>query len=121
MWQYSDIVMDHFRSPRNVGTLDPPALVGIGNMGGGPPTVELYVRILEGRVSEVKFKSFGCGATIAAASMLTELVLNRPLTECLGISEAELVEALGGLPPEKTHCATVAVAALRNALASRQS
>ena len=105
MWRYSDIVMDHFRSPRNAGTLESPTLVGIGNMGGGPPVVELFLRIQEDRVSEASFKSFGCGATIAAASMLTEMILNRSVAECLSVGQTELVQALGGLPPEKTHCA----------------
>ena len=118
MWQYSDIVMDHFRSPRNVGTLEAPALIGIGNMDGGPPSVEIYLRVQGDVVSEAKFKSFGCGATIAAASMLTEMVLNRPLAVCLSIGQADLVQSLGGLPPEKTHCADVAIAALRNAIAA---
>jgi NifU-like protein involved in Fe-S cluster formation len=121
MWQYSDIVMDHFRSPRNVGTLESPALVGIGNLAGGPPTVEMHLRVRGDIVSEAKFKSFGCGATIAAASMLTEMVLNRRLAECTSIGQADLVQALGGLPPEKMHCADVAIAALRNAIAAGEA
>jgi len=96
MGKYSATVMSHFLSPRNAGTLDPPAVAGMGFIGGGNPAVEIYLLIDDGRVREARFKAFRCGATIAAASMLTELVRDRSISECLNISEGELVAALGG-------------------------
>jgi nitrogen fixation protein NifU and related proteins len=117
MRKYSAIVMSHFLSPRNAGTLDPPAVVGTGFVGGDIPAVEIYVRLEGGRVSEAKFKAFRCGATIAAASMLTELIQNRSVAECMALGENELFEALGGLPPDKLASASAAIAALRDAIA----
>lgn len=115
MPRYSETVMDHFRSPRNVGVLESPDLVGIGSLAGRAPSVTLHLRIREERVCDVRFQAFGCGATIAAASMLTEMIMNRTVADCLKITPAELVEALGGLPPDKDFCATVVVTALQSA------
>jgi NifU-like protein involved in Fe-S cluster formation len=116
MGQFSDIVMDHFRSPRNFGVLDEPTVTGIGNFNGRPPTVALHLQIEDGRISKARFQSFTCGATIAAASVLTELIAGRTISDCLAIADGDLLQALGGLPPGKEHSAKVALAALRNAL-----
>ena len=118
MGKYSPIVMSHFLSPRNAGRLDPPAVAGTGFLGSGNPAVEIFVLIEDGRVREARFKAFRCGATIAAASMLTELVRDRSISECLKINESKLLEALDGLPPEKLSSAAAAIAALRNAVSS---
>jgi len=116
MGQYSAIVMDHFRSPRNFGLLDQPTVEGIGNLGGHSPVVRLHLKIEDGRVCRMGFQSFTCGATIAAASILTELIAGRTVAECTAIAEEDLIRALGGLPPGKEHSAKVALAALRDAL-----
>jgi nitrogen fixation NifU-like protein len=116
MGQYSNIVMDHFQSPRNFGVLDEPTVIGIGNFNGSPPTVALHLLVEEGRISKARFQSFTCGATIAAASVLTELIAGRTLSGCSAIAEGDLIQALGGLPPGKEHPAHVALAALRDAL-----
>jgi NifU-like protein involved in Fe-S cluster formation len=116
MGQYSDIVMDHFQSPRNFGVLDEPTVIGIGNFNGCPPTVALHLQIEEGRISKARFQSFTCGATIAAASVLTEMIAGRTISDCLATAEGDLIHALGGLPPGKEHSAKVVLAALRDAL-----
>ena len=105
--QYRD---DHPRCPRNVGTLESPSHVGIGNTGGGPPIVEFYLRIQGDRVcnavQDVRLRE-GHRRRLHAHRKTAE----PPYGERLRIGEAELVQAIGGLPPEKTHCAAVAIAA----------
>jgi len=78
--------------------------------------MDLYLRIKDGVVQEAKFQTFGCGPAIAAGSMLTEMITNRTIAECLELSQHRLIEALGGLPSDKTWCADLAIGALRNAL-----
>ncbi|HLI27597.1 MAG TPA: iron-sulfur cluster assembly scaffold protein [Chloroflexota bacterium] len=113
---YSPAVIDHATNPRNVGTL--PDAHGVG--ADGEPVVGSHVRIalrLEaGRVSAVRFRAFGCSATIAAASVATELALGAEVAVARAIDAARIAAALGGLPSEKVHCARVAAGALRRAL-----
>jgi len=116
MGQYSEIVMDHFRSPRNFGLLDEPSAVGVASLGGRPPTVLLHLRIEDARIVRAAFQTFSCGATIDAASVLSELITGRAVSDCLAITEQDLIRALGGLPPGKEHSAKIAIAALKDAL-----
>jgi NifU-like protein involved in Fe-S cluster formation len=115
---YSEAVVDHATRPRNVGALPGAHAVGtdgdpmVGNR------VQVYLRLEGARVVEARFKAFGCSATIAAASMMTELVSGVSLDAARGLDAAAIECALGGLPQEKRHCAAVAAGALRRALAS---
>jgi NifU-like protein involved in Fe-S cluster formation len=118
MSRFSDTLMDHFNSPRNRGRLENPDRVGIGGTPGQGPYLILMLRVQDGRVIEAKCDSHGCGVTIAAGSILTELVINRQLDSCRGITADELTSALGGVPSDKAHCPALAAAALRNAIES---
>jgi nitrogen fixation NifU-like protein len=113
---YSEAVLDHFRSPRNVGMMRNPDAVGESEDPTCGDLARFYLRIDDGRVREARFQTYGCGPSIAASSMATELVQDRPL-EAVGELTAEGLErALGGLPEDRRHAATLVVDALRSAL-----
>ena len=114
---YSEKVMDHFRNPRNVGEIENPDGVGrVGNPTCGD-SMELYIKVEDGKIADAKFKTFGCGAAIATSSMVTELVKGKSLEDALSLSNRAVAEALGGLPPIKMHCSVLAEEALQSALA----
>jgi len=113
---YTELVMDHFSDPRNVGEVEHPDGVGeVGNPVCGDVT-RITVRIDHDRIADVKFKTFGCGAAVATSSMLTELVMGKTLKEAAQVTNTSVAEALGGLPPQKMHCSNLAADALRQAL-----
>jgi nitrogen fixation NifU-like protein len=109
--------MDHFTNPRNVGDMQDASGVGeVGNAKCGD-IMRIYLKVDDNDViTDVKFKTFGCGAAIATSSMVTELVMGKTLTEALEISNAAVAEALGGLPPAKMHCSNLAADALHEAI-----
>ncbi|MCL5058637.1 MAG: Fe-S cluster assembly scaffold protein NifU [Actinobacteria bacterium] len=113
---YTEKVMDHFENPRNVGEI--PDADGVGQVGN--PTcgdiMKIYLKVNEGVIDDVKFKTFGCGAAIATSSMVTEMVKGKTLEEALKISNKMVAEALGGLPPKKMHCSNLAADALHAAI-----
>ncbi len=116
MAQYSDKVMDHFKNPRNVGAMENPSGTGkVGNPVCGD-IMELHIMIEDGKIVDAKFKTFGCGAAIATSSMVTEMVKGRTIEEALEISNKEVADALGGLPPAKMHCSVLAEEALEAAI-----
>ena len=113
---YSEKVMDHFRNPRNMGEMENPDGVGkVGNPVCGD-MMELYIKVENDVITDVKFMTFGCGAAIATSSMVTELVKGKILDEALKISNATVAEALDGLPPVKMHCSVLAEDALKGAI-----
>jgi nitrogen fixation NifU-like protein len=113
---YSEKVMDHFKNPRNVGSVENPDGVGqVGNPVCGD-IMRLEIKVENGRIADAKFKTFGCGAAIATSSMVTELVKGKTLEEALEISNKAVAEALDGLPPVKMHCSNLAADALHNAI-----
>jgi nitrogen fixation NifU-like protein len=113
---YSDLVMEHFANPRNVGEVDDPDGVGeIGNPVCGD-VMRLTIKVADGRISDVKFKTFGCGAAVATSSMVTEMVKGKTLQEALDVSNKTVAEALGGLPAAKMHCSNLAADALHIAI-----
>jgi nitrogen fixation protein NifU and related proteins len=116
MGQFSDILMDHFNSPRNCGRMDDPDVVGLAGTPGNGPYVVLYLRLDGDSIVESRFQTHGCGVSVACGSILTELIANRALSECLRLTEETLIEALGGVPPTKLHCPALAIAALKDAL-----
>lgn len=114
--QYSDLVMEHFMNPRNVGTIEDADGVGQeGNPVCGD-LMEIYIKVNGGSISDVKFRTFGCGAAIATSSIATEMIKGKPLNEAETLSNKAIVEALGGLPPVKVHCSMLAVGALKRAI-----
>jgi nitrogen fixation NifU-like protein len=118
---YSEKVMDHFRNPRNVGEVENADGIGeIGNPVCGD-IMRLSVKIEDGRIADVKFRAFGCGAAIATSSMVTELVKGKTIEEALEISNKVVAEALDGLPPNKMHCSNLAADALHKAIEDYRS
>lgn len=114
---YSDLLLDHYRRPRNTGDLaSPDVVVTVGSPYHGD-MMRLSLRIAEGRIEEAGFKVFGCAAAIAAGSMTTEMIRGRRLEEVEKITNLQVAEALGGLPESKIHCSVLAEQALRVALA----
>ena len=114
---YSDKVMDHFRNPRNVGTMEDPSGVGeVGNAVCGD-IMKIYLKIDENQViTDVKFETFGCGSAIASSSMATELIKGQPVSEALKLSNKAVTEALDGLPAHKLHCSVLAEEAIKAAV-----
>jgi nitrogen fixation NifU-like protein len=118
---YSEKVMDHFTNPRNVGEIESPDGVGlVGNPVCGD-VMKLFIKVEDGKIADVKFKTFGCGAAIATSSMVTEMVKGKTLEEALAISNKAVAEALDGLPPNKMHCSNLAADALHKAIEDYQS
>ncbi len=113
---YSEQVMDHFQNPRNVGELENPDTVGeVGNPSCGD-IIQLYLKINDEVIEDIRFKTFGCGAAVATSSLLTELVKGKKIEEALKISNQEIAEKLGGLPKNKMHCSNLAADALQDAI-----
>jgi nitrogen fixation NifU-like protein len=113
---YSEKVLDHFANPRNIGEISDADGVGtVGNPACGDMTT-VYIRVADGRITDIKFKTFGCAAAIATASMTTELALGKTLDEALAIGRNDVADALDGLPPVKMHCSNLAADALHAAI-----
>ena len=113
---YSEKVMDHFRNPRNVGSIENADGVGeVGNAKCGD-IMKIYLKIDEDVVSDVKFETFGCGSAIASSSMATELIKGKPVGEALALTNKAVAEALDGLPAHKLHCSVLAEEAIRAAV-----
>jgi nitrogen fixation NifU-like protein len=113
---YNDIVMDHFSDPRNVGEI--PDANGIGEIGNpvDGDKIKIFIKVTDNLLIDVKFRTFGCGAAIAASSMVTVLAIGKTLEAALNIQNADVSEALGGLPEEKLLCSNIAADALHNAI-----
>jgi len=113
---YSEKVMDHFANPRNVGEI--PDADGIGKVGNPQcgDVMWLYIKVKDGILTDIKFKTFGCGAAIATSSMITELAKGKTIEEAKKISRQDVADSLEGLPPTKMHCSNLAADALREAI-----
>lgn len=113
---YTDLVMDHFSDPRNVGEVEGADGVGqVGNPVCGD-VMRISIRVQDDRLLDVKFKTFGCGAAVATSSMVTEMAKGKTLKEAGGLSNKAVAAALGGLPPSKMHCSNLAADALHLAI-----
>ena len=113
---YSELVMEHFRNPRNVGEMEDPDGVGeVGNPVCGD-MMTIYIKVKDERIEDIKFQTLGCGAAIATSSMLTELAKGKTITEALAITKKDIAEELGGLPPAKLHCSVLAADGLKAAI-----
>ncbi|MEK6672837.1 MAG: Fe-S cluster assembly scaffold protein NifU [Nitrospirota bacterium] len=113
---YSEKVMDHFMNPRNVGELSDADGVGME----GNPTcgdvMKIFIKVEDGKIIDAKFKTFGCGASIAVSSMVTEMIKGKTIDEALSISKEAVANELGGLPPQKMHCSNLGADALKKAI-----
>jgi len=113
---YTEKVMDHFRNPRNVGSMENPDGVGqVGNAKCGD-IMKIYLKINNDIIEDVKFETFGCGSAIASSSMATELIKGKSINDAVELTNKAVVEALGGLPPVKIHCSVLAEQAIKSAL-----
>lgn len=113
---YTDLVMDHFCNPRNVGEIEDADGVGqIGNPVCGD-VMRISIRVQADRLADAKFKTFGCAAAVATSSMVTEMVKGMTLKDAGEVSNKAVAEALGGLPPNKMHCSNLAAEALHLAI-----
>ena len=113
---YSEKVMDHFENPRNVGEI--PDASGSGTVGNAKcgDIMKMDIKVENGIIVDVKFKTFGCGAAIATSSMATEMVKGKTIDEALALSNKAVAEALDGLPPVKMHCSVLAEEAIHAAI-----
>jgi len=113
---YTEKVMEHFFKPRNVGEI--PDADGVGTVGNPicGDMMSIYIKVEDGRIADIKFKTFGCGAAIATSSMVTELAKGKTLEEAMKITRDAVAEELGGLPPIKMHCSNLAADALHRAI-----
>ncbi len=113
---YSEKVMEHFRNPRNVGEIEDANGIGeVGNPKCGD-IMKIYLKVEDNIISDVKFKTFGCGSAIASSSMATELIKGKSLEEAWQLTNKAVAEALDGLPPVKMHCSVLAEEAIHKAI-----
>ena len=113
---YSEKVMDHFRNPRNVGVIENADGVGeVGNPVCGD-IMKIYLKIEDDIITDVKFETFGCGSAIASSSMATELIMGKPVSEAMQLTNKAVTEALDGLPAHKIHCSVLAEEAIKKAV-----
>lgn len=113
---YSEKVMEHFMNPRNVGVIEDPD--GVGKEGNPicGDLMEIFIKVKDDRIEDIKFRTFGCGAAIATSSMATEMVKGKTIEEAMEITNKAVAEALDGLPPIKMHCSNLAADAIRAAI-----
>ena len=114
---YTEKVMDHFANPRNVGEIENADGIGeVGNPVCGD-IMKMYLKIDNGVITDIKFKTFGCGAAIATSSVSTEMIKGKTIEEALKITNKAVIDELGGLPPAKIHCSVLAEEAVKSAIA----
>ncbi len=114
--QYSEKVMDHFMNPRNSGTIENPD--GYGKVGSPScgDVMEIFLKIEDDIIKDVKFRTFGCASAIATSSISTEMILDKNVNEALELTNKAVAEALDGLPPAKMHCSVLAEEAIKEAI-----
>ncbi len=113
---YSDILIEHFSHPRNVGVMENPDGYGKLTSPVCGDLMEIYIKVEDGRIADVKYRTFGCAAAIASSSMASEMVKGQPLEVAAKLSDEGVAAALGGLPEAKMHCSNLAASALHLAL-----
>lgn len=114
---YSEKVMENFANPKNVGEL--PDADGVGEVGNAKcgDIMKMYIKVDKGVITDVKFKTFGCGAAIATSSIATDMIKGATIEDALKLTNRAVVEALDGLPPAKIHCSVLAEQAIKAAVA----
>ena len=113
---YTETVMDHFKNPRNVGSME--NADGIGEVGNAKcgDIMKIYLKIKDEVITDVKFETFGCGSAIASSSIATEMIKGKSINDALALTNKEVVAALGGLPAHKLHCSVLAEEAIKSAI-----
>ena len=114
---YSEKVMEHFSNPRNVGELaDADGIGEVGNAKCGD-IMKIFLKIDNDIITDIKFKTYGCGAAIATSSVATEMLLGKSVKDALAFTNEDVVDELGGLPAAKIHCSVLAEEAVKSAIA----
>lgn len=115
---YNEIILDHFRSPRNVGELE--NANGIGEVGNAVcgDMMTFYLDIKDDIIVDAKYKTFGCGAAIAVSSMVSEMIIGKNIYEVMKLTHSDISKQLGGLPPQKEHCSNLGIDAVKKAIES---
>ena len=116
MWDYSEKVMDHYRHPRKVGTIEDADAVGTAGSLVCGDQLKIYLKIDNNIVTDAKFQTFGCGSAVASSSILTEMIIGKTIDEVRNITNKDIADQLDGLPPEKMHCSVMGYEALEDAL-----
>jgi nitrogen fixation protein NifU and related proteins len=113
---YSKTVMEHFMNPRNVGVIEDPDGYGkVGNPVCGD-LMEIFIKVRDNKIDDIKFRTFGCGSAIAVSSMVTEMAKGKTLDEAMKITRGDVAKELEGLPPQKMHCSNLGADALHSAV-----
>jgi len=118
---YSEKVLEHFKDPQNVGAIEnPDGYAEVGSVECGD-TMELYIKVKDNRITDIKYKTYGCAAAIASSSIATQMALGKTIEEAEAMTKSDIVEELGGLPERKIHCSLMVEDALKAAIADYKS
>ena len=113
---YNDIVMEHFLNPKNVGEMENPDGTGVYGSPVCGDMMQIQIKVENDVIKDAKFKTFGCGSAIASSSMATSMIIGKTIEEALEITNKQIIDELGGLPPVKGHCSVLADRAIKNAI-----
>lgn len=114
---YNDIVMDNFLNPKNVGELENPDGMGVYGSPVCGDMMQIQIKVDDDeKITDAKFKTFGCGSAIASSSMATSMIIGKTVEEALELTNKQIIDELGGLPPVKIHCSVLADKAIKNAI-----
>lgn len=116
MAMYNDTVMKHFTDPQNVGEIENPDGLGVYGSPVCGDMMQITIRVEDDIIKDAKFKTFGCGSAIASSSMATSMIIGKTVEEALAVTNDQIVEELGGLPPVKVHCSVLADHAIKKAI-----
>lgn len=116
MWEYSDKVKEHYKNPKNVGSIENADAVGEAGALACGDKLKIYLKIDNGIITDAKFQTFGCGSAVASSSILTEMIIGKTVEEAKKITNKDIADELDGLPPEKMHCSVMGHEALEDAL-----
>ncbi len=116
MWEYSSKVKEHFKNPKNVGSIENADAIGEAGALSCGDKLKLYLKIKDNVIVDAKFQTFGCGSAVAASSVLTEMIIGKTIDEAKKITNKQIADELDGLPPEKMHCSVMGREALEDAL-----
>ncbi len=116
MWEYSDKVKEHYKNPKNVGSIENADAIGEAGALACGDKLKIYLKIDNGIITDAKFQTFGCGSAVASSSILTEMIIGKSIDEVRKITNKDIADELDGLPPEKMHCSVMGHEALEDAL-----